>query len=1201
MARQLPALTRARHAVIALALLSGTLAVVATTTQSASATPVDQLVVVDVNDASTGDFSASSLKTVNTDGSKTFSAPVDLPAADGGAVNAFALAGSSNGNGSLARSADGNYLAIAGYHHVPGATGQVKNGSAVKPKDTKTADSADGPGIQRMVARIGANGMVDTSTLLGTTSLTGSHPRGVATDNGSTFYVSGNGGSTDTGVFSVPLGGGAKTAIAGSVSGESSTDQKNSRNIQIAGSGLYTVSEKANLAGLGKIGSNLPVAKSAITRLGPKSPTVDLPVPTAVVMLDANPAVGGVDTAYVSVDTEDNGTNDEIRKYTFDGTTWSANGTKAGDYPFLTARVNGGTVQFFASKGSTSTGNTVVAFEDSNGAGAASFGSDTTIATAAAGHAFRGLAFAPASWNPGTVSSDAPTASVADAKVAGTVGDGHNPGTTLTLADGDTEADALTVTAHSDDQDVIPDSGIDVSENGLERSVSFTPSGTGRANITFNVTDDNRNVGIAQLSYAASRAPESSNGRYFYDSSDLSSAVDVGDGYLLAGSSEDNFIRLYRKDQSGRPVKTFDFNDGTTGIGGSNADIESMARVNDMLYVVGSHGNNSSGDAKPARRVLFTAAISGSGADTTLTYIGKYTGLWDDLRAWDQAHGDRLGFAAGQASGVPANDLNGFNIEGFEFAPGSTSSGYLAFRSPLVDQDGKPSAVIVPVENANALVLGAGGTNPQFGDPIYLDLGGRTIREIRKNSDDEYLISAQSDSGSPQWKLFAWDGNPANRPIPVKNLPDPDPTRTGSWESIVSVPRTLADGGTVTMVADSGDTAYYGDSIAATDESKGFRKSYADEFSIDAFTDYPDAPTTVQAEAVESGIQVSWSAVTDATSYIVTLKSGTTESSKTVDAPATETTVTGLDSTKSYAVGVRAVNDSGASDVTAGPDVTPNPPPFSPPSDLTSPSHTTTTVNLTWTKAPGATDYVISYGVGDGARTSQHVGDVSSASISGLTASTAYTFDITAVKAGGVESAPSQRITVSTSDATIPTDRPTNLHWTSRTATSITVEWTKMPGAVSYRVSTGIGSGPRTLLNVGDVSKATVTGLKRGQEYSINVAGRDKNGARSPYTPRIDVSTSNLRPPTNLAKKSRTSTTITLTWTKAAGANGYRIYYGIGSGTRTKVEVSGGATQTAKLTGLKAGKSYSIDIASLEGSGNSRSSYSPRITVKTSG
>ncbi len=1097
-----PVVARIRHALAVLVLTSGAVVGVAGTVPSASAAPSDELVVVDVNDASTSDFSAASLKTINANGTKSFASPVDLPSADAAPANAFALAGSASGNGSLARSADGTYLAVAGYNHAPGATGQVKSSVAVKPKDTKTATSADGPGIQRMVARVGDTGSVDTSTLLGTTSLDKSHPRGVATENGTSFYVSGNGGTTDTGVFTVPLGGGTKTPVAGSVAGEATADQKNTRNIQIAGGDLYTISEKANLAGLGRIGTGLPTTKSAITRLGPKSATVDLPVPTAVVMLDASATVAGIDVAYLSVDTDDNGVNDEIRKYTSDGTTWATAGTKTGDYPFITGRVNDGTVQIFASKGSGA-GNSVVRIDDANAAGPAAFGSDTTVATAAAGHAFRGLAFAPTGWNPGTISSDKPTASVAHAKVGGTVGDSHNPGTTLSLADDDTDAADLTVSVLSSDSAVIPDSGVGITGTGLDRGVSFAPTGVGRATITFTVTDDNNNVGTTQVSYAASAAPASASGRYLYESADLSSAVDVGDGYALAVSSEDNKIRLYQKSESGRPVKEFDF-DGD--IGSVNADLESMARSDNTLYVLGSHGNSSKdGALKPARDVMFTATIAGSGSDTTLTFLAKRTGLRDDIKAWDVSNGNALGFAAGQAAGKLANDPAGFNIEGFEMAPGSTTTGYLGFRAPL--KNGK--AVVVPITNLNPMLTGT----PTFGDAVLLDLGGRTIRDIRKNTDDEYLISAQDGSLNPEWKLFAWDGDRNHKPVAVRNLPAPDSHRTGAWESIVSVPHPLDAGGTVTLITDSGDTTYYGNATVGSEESKGLRKSYVDEFTTSGFTGYPEV--------------------------------------------------------------------------------------FAAPSDLRSTSTTSSSVALAWTKVPEATGYVISSGVGDGPRTNKTVGDESMATVTGLSASTEYTFTIKAVKSDGTQSPASEPLKVTTSAA--PADRPSNVHWTSRTTSAITVEWTKKAGSAKYKIRyTPSGTTTYKYLTVGNVSSGTITGLTRGNSYNIKVAAISSSGTVSPYSdPALTASTSSLKAPTSFVKKSATTTSITLTWTKATGAEAYRVAYGIGTGARTYVDVDGGGTETVRITGLQPGKSYTLAIASTELDGTSRSSYTPRITVTT--
>lgn len=1476
MARQ-QILVRARAAMVTVALAAGGLAVVATPQSAAGVGGDTQLIITDVASAGTKDLSAVSLRTVNISGSPTLAKPVPLPVADSGADKAFTLSGDSNGNGALSRSADGAFLTIGGYHQGPGPTGFVDvNNVPVEPKDTTAAQ------IGRMVARVSANGTVDTSTLLTAPILSKSHPRSAVSLDGTSFYVAGNGGSDTpkSGVIKVNLGGGGKVPIALSATTTPATAQQNVRQVQIAGGELYATSDKTALFGLGKFaGSGLPTTATAITRLAqittvsvaPK-PISDSYVPDALLMLDANEAVAGVDTAYVVIDADSTlGITGEIRKYTSDGTTWSLNGAKSGDYPFLTGRVNadGSAVQLYVTKGSAS-GNTLVSFEDSAPTGAFAPGDETTISTAADGHAIRGVAFAPTGWNPGTISTEAPTASAANTTVGGTLGDANNPGTTLTLADNDTDPADLTVTAQSSDTAVIPDDAITLTGTGADREVSFAPAAKGRATITFTVTDDNSNTGTAVVSYAASNQP-SAGGHYLYESSDVSSAVDVGDGYSLAASSEDNVIRLFKQGESGRPVKSFDFDDN---IGSTTADIESMTRANDTLYVMGSHGNKSDGTLRPARRVLFTATVDGNGAGTTLSYVGKYTGLWDDLRTWDQANGDRLGFAAGQASGVPPNDPDGFNLEALEFAPNSTSTAYLGFRSPLVTKAGDTTkyAVIVPVTNADALI--AGGATPTFGDPIYLDLGGRTIRDIRKNSHDEYLISAQSDTGSPNWKLFAWDGKPSDKPIAVKDLPDPALLTTGSWESIVSVPHPLADGGSVPMITDSGASTFY-DTTQGSDESKGHRKSYADDFTTNTFLAYPTVPTNVATTTGPGSIDVTWDPVTGATSYKVRVKDGDANvsgSPKSVTT-GTSTTFSGLDSTKTYGVAVTAVNGSGESDasdsVSATPDPVPDtiantalpsitgtpkvgstltagngtwtpsgttyayawsangepiagatsntyvltptelgktitvkvtaskagstsmdassaataavangtisnsavptitgtarsgqtltatdgtwtpegttptyawsadgtpiggatsstyeltpaevgkkitvtvtasktgyasasstsaqtaivdptavtnsvppsiadaavvgqvltavkgtwapssgvafayqwladgapidgattstftptadqigkkisvtvtgskagltsldktsaetsavsetPPPFGTPKNFTAVSSTSSTITLTWTKSTDAVKYRIYSGIGTSTtRTKLEVGDVSTATITGLKPSTGYEINIASLKADGTRSNYSPRIKVSTNALT----KPTNLTWTTRTATSISISWTKVPGVKNYRISSGIGTGTRTKFDVGDVSKATITGLKRGQVYSISMASlsADKTLVSS-YTSRINVATSSLLAPTNFTSTGHTPTTVSLKWTKAAGAESYRIYYGIGTGPRTRIDV--GNVSTITIPGLTNGKTYSIDIASIEDSGNSRSSYSPRINVTT--
>jgi hypothetical protein len=309
----------------------------------------------------------------------------------------------------------------------------------------------------------------------------------------------------------------------------------------------------------------------------------------------------------------------------------------------------------------------------------------------------------------------------------------------------------------------------------------------------------------------------------------------------------------------------------------------------------------------------------------------------------------------------------------------------------------------------------------------------------------------------------------------------------------------------------------------------------------------------------------------------------------------------GLNPETTYLFKATATNDQGSTSKTSTRAVTPYPEPtFPTPTDFRSTSQAADRIDLAWAKVSGASSYIVSKQTGSGAPETKTVGDVSTTSFTGLSATTAYTFTIIAVKDSTTQSDPSAPLTVTT--PAVPNDRPSNVRWTSRTATGLTVAWTKYPAAVKYKLKyypAGDSALAKTK-TVANVNTASITGLARGAKYSVRVAGISSSGVQSPYSSTATLETSNLLPPTNFVKKTRTSTSIRLTWTAAADAEGYRIFYGIGSGTRTKVEVSGGSTVTKLITGLKPGTTYTIDIASTELSGTSRSGYTPRITVKTS-
>jgi autotransporter passenger strand-loop-strand repeat protein len=161
----------------------------------------------------------------------------------------------SSSEGTLQLSADGHSLVIAGYG-VDDATynagGAAVYGNAALAQSTSIPEGEPGnssyEAIPRVIADIGADGVVDDSTALYNVFNT-NNPRSVATVDGSTFYVSGQGDknetSPDQGVFSAQSGATTATPI------NTTTD---ARDVGIYDDGLYASVDSTQGAGTGDDG-----------------------------------------------------------------------------------------------------------------------------------------------------------------------------------------------------------------------------------------------------------------------------------------------------------------------------------------------------------------------------------------------------------------------------------------------------------------------------------------------------------------------------------------------------------------------------------------------------------------------------------------------------------------------------------------------------------------------------------------------------------------------------------------------------------------------------------------------------------------------------------------------------------------------------------------------------------------------------------
>jgi hypothetical protein len=193
-------------------------------------------------------------------------------------VTNYAISGEygSSSEGTLELSGNGQYLTIAGYGVNASSfnANQASFGGTTKSCITAGASAvscyplAQTPSstVQRVVALVGANGSVDTTTSLGTSAFSGNNPRSVATVDGSSLYISGQGTSSN---MNDP-GQGVFTATRGAHTSTSIDNSYDTRTVEIYGGKLYVSSDSTEGSGVHEnisTYSALPTSPSSATVL----------------------------------------------------------------------------------------------------------------------------------------------------------------------------------------------------------------------------------------------------------------------------------------------------------------------------------------------------------------------------------------------------------------------------------------------------------------------------------------------------------------------------------------------------------------------------------------------------------------------------------------------------------------------------------------------------------------------------------------------------------------------------------------------------------------------------------------------------------------------------------------------------------------------------------------------------------------------
>ncbi len=327
---------------------------------------------------------------------------IALPTADAGGNRTFTLSGTATSEGALSLSSDGQYLLMGGFAAAVGTTGVASTSSAT---------------ANRVIARVAADGTINTLTYITDSHVGSSDIRAAASDNGTNLWGAGA-PTTGAGTYFIPTFGAANATVSSLVA-------VNSRVVQIFGGQLY-YSTGSGTTGIYQVGTGLPTS-------GTQTPTLiaGSASPYGFFFADMSTSEPGLDTLYLADDSAG-----QIKKFSKVSGVWS----QTGSVTFTSARgltgvVSSSTVTLYATTGGSGAtgGGSLVRVVDNKRYDGTQSGTVTPLATAGTDQVFRGVAFAPqagTSTNPSATGTATTAAAGTSTSFAGTITPGTNPTST---------------------------------------------------------------------------------------------------------------------------------------------------------------------------------------------------------------------------------------------------------------------------------------------------------------------------------------------------------------------------------------------------------------------------------------------------------------------------------------------------------------------------------------------------------------------------------------------------------------------------------------------------------------------------------------------------------------------------------------------------------------------------------------------------
>src|SRR5258705_19253 len=141
----------------------------------------------------------------------------------------------------------------------------------------------------------------------------------------------------------------------------------------------------------------------------------------------------------------------------------------------------------------------------------------------------------------------------------------------------------------------------------------------------------NRWIAIATILAASSPALPAASGSnsvsapfIYHGMCDASAAVALDDKLFAVANDEDNTLRIYDRNEGGRPVQSFDLSPFLrVDAKFPETDLEGAAWLGDRIFWIGSHGRNHDGKFRASRHRFFAITVKKTKNSVQIQPVGS--------------------------------------------------------------------------------------------------------------------------------------------------------------------------------------------------------------------------------------------------------------------------------------------------------------------------------------------------------------------------------------------------------------------------------------------------------------------------------------------------------------------------------------------------------------------------------------------------